>query len=92
MIGENIRDMIVYTVKGLVDDYITEIDGAYTLTPDALDLTFKVRLSPGKRGGEVDIKSDLTFVKGVKIKDTVNITANEVEQDLFERPAEEGVA
>jgi hypothetical protein len=81
-IGTKTKDEIIQTLNSLATDYLKEIDEAYSVSPGALDITFKVRLSPSQSGGTL-IDSDIAFVKGVKIKDRASRECDEKQGELF---------
>ena len=81
-IGEKVKTEIETTIDTLLSDYLKEIDEAYALAGgDDLDIAFKVRLSPHEKGG-VEIQSQFSFIKGVKVKDGCRSSAEERQMDL----------
>lgn len=87
-IGQKTQNAINRTVKSLVDEYIAEIDEAYTAAENHLDVTLKVRLSPGKEAGTV-INSSISFLKGNKVNGGLLDYVDEKQPELFERSENE---
>jgi len=81
-IGMQTKQAIIKTLDELAENYLGEIDEAYSLTEADLDITFKVKLKPDSEGG-VLIQSDLSFTKGYKVKDTIVSKADENQRTLF---------
>jgi hypothetical protein len=85
-IGEKTKAEILKTLAALLTENLADIDEAYAAVEAHLDLSFKIRLEPGKDTG-VSITSDLSFVKGNKIKDKRFGFADEYQRSLFEEEA-----
>ena len=87
-IGQKTQDAINRATKALVDAYIADIDEAYTTAENHLDVTLKVRLSPGKEAGTV-INSSISFLKGHKVNGGLLDYVDEKQPELFERSGTE---
>lgn len=85
-IGIAANRAITKSVHELIKNNLTDIDEAYSLTEDNLDLTIKVRITPTREVGGVNIQSDLAFVKGVKVKDSQRVDVDENQKELFKDP------
>jgi len=78
----NIRDM----VDSLMKNYLIDLDDAYKQAgDDALDITFKVKVKPGRTGNDITVS--MSFIKE-KVKDKVSTEVSEHQQNLpFEEQA-----
>lgn len=83
LIGQRTKAEIAKVCDSLISANLADIDEAYDLTDDFVDIAIKVRLKPGPEGG-VSIEANLSFVKGAKIKDQGYGFADEQQPELFE--------
>ena len=79
-IREKTINAIVDQVEGMLRAYIIQINSAYR-NGENLRIGFAAEIAPGT-GGDMVITTKISFVEA-RIKDELQITVNEAQEDLF---------
>lgn len=80
-IGPQVRKGIVESLESLLEDYERDLNEAYDLADEKFQITFKIEMTPAPDRG-IAVTADISFTKGVKMKDRIGRILDEQQQDL----------